>query len=169
MGSVSQLVEYVLNPTLGLMGRNISISSSLLEAEKALNLLRPKECVGGMMRVGSGEDGGYLIPNQMELPSGLISPGVAEDSSFELHFAKQGVECLLIDGSVDGPPVDHPKFSFRKEWVTAYTTPGETISLADLISSLSQKKGGGSRSGFTNGHRRFRVRSFTGHPRRNAE
>lgn len=68
----------------------------------------------GFSRVGSQFDGGYLVPRNWKNVDALFSPGVGHNSDFELEFANQSITCFLLDGSVNGPPINHPNFNFQK-------------------------------------------------------
>ena len=99
-----------------------------------IQLLRPKKISGELVRIGRSGDGGYLIPNDLGGISGLFSPGVADNSSFEEFFADLGVPCFLLDASIDASPLKHPNFNFRKEWLLGVTEPGLSTTLSDWMS-----------------------------------
>lgn len=134
--SFSANLERTLNPMLSTIGRYISMGTKRSLVEETLSLLRPFETSGELIRVGSEFDGGYLVPSGLPKARGLISPGVADDSSFELFYADSDVRCILVDASVSGPPISHKNFEFIKEWVGADTEPGFSIALGDLINSF---------------------------------
>ena len=77
----------------------------------------PCETGFNLVRVGSVYDGGYLIPNDLQNISGLFSPGVAEDATFEKYFANLSVPCFLADGSISKPPIEHKYFHFTKKFL----------------------------------------------------
>jgi hypothetical protein len=92
----------------------------------------PHEYPLGLMRVGSSNDGGYLIAKDSFMVSGLLSPGVGDNSDFELAFAELGIPCFLADNSVDGPPIEHKNFHFIKKHLS-YRSSEETISIEDWL------------------------------------
>jgi len=75
-------------------------------------LMTPYDTNLDLIRVGSKGDGGYVIPELSRLPDYIVSPGIGDNSDFEKYFAEQGVECLMIDGTVTTLPEHHPKFDF---------------------------------------------------------
>jgi hypothetical protein len=75
--------------------------------------LRPVETDKKLIRLGPHGDGGYLVPDDLEDLQLLISPGVDKESAFEYQCAEKGMEVHLIDASVSGPALDHPKFNFH--------------------------------------------------------
>lgn len=82
--------------------------------------LQPKSQKYGLIRIGSRNDGGYLIPNLPNLAQRvdiIFSPGVAKNSDFELHFALQGIKCYLADASVEGPNITHNNLIFLKKFI----------------------------------------------------
>lgn len=72
---------------------------------------------GELIRVGAARDGGYLIPANIRKVKGLFSPGVSNVVEFEMHFARQGIQCFLADGSISKLPVEHPRFEFTPKYI----------------------------------------------------
>jgi hypothetical protein len=70
-----------------------------------------------LQRIGDANDGGYLIPKELDLPTALFSPGVNDNDSFELFYAEKGVPCYLADFSVNKNPSEHPNLHFSKKYV----------------------------------------------------
>lgn len=91
--------------------------SSATELTQFFRKLKPQSTEHRLIRVGGEDDGGYLVPNDLEGITTLFSPGVGRKSEFELFFANRGVECFLADRSVDAPPVEHPNFKFVKKFL----------------------------------------------------
>jgi hypothetical protein len=79
--------------------------------------LRPQITEHELIRIGGENDGGYLVPNDLEGITTLFSPGVDQTADFELYFANKGVECLMADYSVDSPPINHLNFKFVKKYL----------------------------------------------------
>lgn len=84
------------------------------------------------VRVGSLGDGGYVVPDDLAGISHVISIGVGQEVSFDLHFARLNVPVYQYDPTVAGPPVAHPSFDFnRLAWGEA---DGEqSISLTSML------------------------------------
>jgi len=70
-----------------------------------------------LIRLGSAEDGGYLLPDDLEGIRACFSPGVAESSSLEYRCAELGMDVFMADLSVDGPAAEHERFHFTKKFV----------------------------------------------------
>ncbi len=49
-----------------------------------------------------------------------MSPGVSTEVSFDLAMAERGMEIYMADASVDGPPVQCPRFHFYKKFLDVF-------------------------------------------------
>ncbi len=68
-----------------------------------------------MIRIGSGHDGGYLIPNDLEGVKKCISPGVGTSIKFEKNLADRfNIQSFLADPTVEIPPHMESGISFKK-------------------------------------------------------
>ncbi len=86
-----------------------------------LTALRPLDPDTPLIRVGPDGDGGYLVPDDLGGIRYAFSPGVSNESGFELALAQRGMRVFLADHSVDGPAVQHPSFAFDKRFVGCLT------------------------------------------------
>ena len=109
---VSSCFKASLRDWLYSRGLSVGVASETARVREVVDMVRPRSVLPSLVRVGSGSDGGYLLPNDLEGVTAVLSPGVGKLSDFELFFAERGVECLLVDGTVEGPAVNHPNFSF---------------------------------------------------------
>lgn len=101
------------------LGLNLSNAVSPNEIKFFLKKLYPIHPGIELIRLGPDHDGGYLIPNDLDGISSCFSPGVDNESGFELDLAKKGMDVYLADYSVDKPKIDHPKFHFTKKFIGA--------------------------------------------------
>jgi hypothetical protein len=71
-----------------------------------------------LIRIGSENDGGYLLPNDLEGILACFSPGVDVNASFEIDlFRTKGINSHLADFSVAGPPMQFTPLSFTKKYL----------------------------------------------------
>lgn len=94
-------------------------NSSKEELIEFINLLKPMDIGIPLVRLGSPNDGGYLVPDDLEGLTTLLSPGVSSNSDFEFDLAEKGLNCFLADFSVDGPAIQHPNFHFYKKFISS--------------------------------------------------
>jgi len=83
--------------------------------------LRPVRSDAPLIRIGPTGDGGYLIPDDLDGIEYAYSPGVSDESGFELELAQSGMSVFMADYSVDGPAQSHARFDFEKKFVGSYT------------------------------------------------
>jgi hypothetical protein len=88
------------------------------------------------VRVGSLGDGGYVVPDDLVGISHVLSIGVGQEVSFDLHFATLDIPVHQYDPTVAGPPVAHPRFAFNRiAW--GETDGDESISLNRMLTANS--------------------------------
>ena len=86
-----------------------------------LRALRPLEPGVELIRIGPDNDGGYLVPDDLDGIRHAFSPGVSNESGFEAQLADRGMHVFLADHSVDEPAAAHPRFVFDKRFVGCLT------------------------------------------------
>jgi len=79
-------------------------------------------------RVGSKEDGGYVIADLSEGYDALFACGISNDIRFELAFLKKHpIPCFAFDGTVEGlPDTSNPDILFHKRNIGNETTASTT-------------------------------------------
>ena len=87
---------------------------------KIISLLKPYDVGIPLVRIGSENDGGYLVPDILNEIKFCFSPGVGKSSSFEKHLEKFGISSFLADKSVDGPANQLNKFDFEKKNINSF-------------------------------------------------
>jgi hypothetical protein len=85
-----------------------------------------------LVRIGGNNDGGYLIPNDLEDITACFSPGVDVTASFEKDLLERGIKSHLADASVDGPPDGLEVASFTKKYLDGVNTENY-MTLADWV------------------------------------
>jgi hypothetical protein len=110
-------------------------SSKREDVRKSLQRMRPVISPYPLMRVGSDNDGGYLIPNDLSGLDVCFSPGVADVCDFERELAKRGFRTYMADFSVGGPPEANSMFEFDKLFIGSESDGKKYITLDDWIRS----------------------------------
>jgi hypothetical protein len=69
-----------------------------------------------LMRLGSVNDGGYLLPDDLAGVKYCFSPGVAVTADFEMDCAtRYGMDVYMCDHTVESSPLEHPLFISKKQ------------------------------------------------------
>lgn len=108
------------------------------EVLSLIQKLRPINTDKELIRVGSKGDGGYLVPNDLDNIEACFSPGVNDNSDFEVDCAKMGMKVFLADKSVNGPAIENDAFKFTKKFIGA-TTNDSFMTMDDWIKSSDLK------------------------------
>lgn len=93
-----------------------------------------------LVRMGSSNDGGYLLPDDLEGVTACFSPGVADSSSLEARCAELGMNVYMADLSVDQPAEQHERFHFTKKFV-GVTSNDEFITLDQWVEDNEGRSG----------------------------
>jgi hypothetical protein len=90
------------------------------------------------VRLGGENDGGYVFIDDFSEVNIVISCGISNDVSCDLAFAELGKDIIQFDHTVEGPPVAHSRFDFRKQAIDELRViPGSTR-LSDVIRGLGE-------------------------------
>ena len=102
------------------------------QLKSLIKAIRPVHTKYPLVRVGGQNDGGYLIPDDLEGIKTCFSPGVDVIANFEKDLACRGIYSHLADASVDGAPEQFKILSFEKKFIGPFTA-GDYISLDDWV------------------------------------
>lgn len=106
--------------------------ASQTEILRLLRLVSPYKSSTDKVRLGSNGDGGYVLNDDLAGLEGAFSLGIGQEVSFDLALARLGFPVFQYDPTVNGPPVDHPLFLFRKIGWASKNGP-ETRSLIGML------------------------------------
>ena len=89
-------------------GLGYSRASTRGEVLEVFQMLWPLAIRGGLRRIGSDGDGGYLIPSVIPTFDALFSAGIANNADFEAEFlvANSNAEVYMLDGSISDSPLE---------------------------------------------------------------
>jgi hypothetical protein len=102
-----------------------------------LSYLQIKTPVGqDLLRIGPASDGGYVLANNFEEISAVISLGVGKNVDIEMYFANLGKDILLFDGTITNLPKNHNKFNFFNSNVYGIATSSREKDSEILVNDL---------------------------------
>jgi hypothetical protein len=78
---------------------------------------RPLNTNFPLIRIGSLNDGGYLVPDDLSGIVACFSPGVAKVADFENQITKKNIPCFLADYSVECPHLKNTLFDFERRFL----------------------------------------------------
>lgn len=108
----------------GLVGINPTRVTQYADVAALLRALYPIAPDVDLIRLGPEQDGGYLVPDDLDGVRACFSPGVGKKSGFEQDCAERGMTVFLADQSVDTPAFAHERFVFTKKNVGAVSSAG---------------------------------------------
>jgi hypothetical protein len=126
---------------LGRIGKFPTRQTDSASLRTLINSLHPVDSGRPLVRLGPAEDGGYLVPDDLEGIEACFSPGVSTVSGFERQCAERGMQVYMADASVDGPAEQHPRFHFSKKFIGAWSS-GEFLSLDAWVQASVPSTGG---------------------------
>jgi|LakMenE18May11ns_1017448.scaffolds.fasta_scaffold9769454_1 hypothetical protein len=97
----------------GLYYEKITPKEKILELIK---LLKPIKSQLNLIRLGSENDGGYLVPDDLKNIKYNFSPGVGNYSDFENDLLKYGIKSYMADYSVNLKKINK-NFYFVKKYI----------------------------------------------------
>jgi hypothetical protein len=104
--------------TVGLYISRTTTDQELLK--KLVLKFKPVDAGIKMIRLGGNNDGGYLVPDDLEGIKYSFSPGVSNIANFEHECLQRGIVSFLADYSVENPPLALEGCHFLKKFVGAY-------------------------------------------------
>lgn len=128
MTGFSRLIRRIF----GLYDIHIERNVSHDEIFSLVSMLRASSPQMPLIRVGAQNDGGYLIPDDLQGVNYVFSPGVGKKSAFELDLVNKGLSAFLCDYSVPQPPTSHPRFHFVPKFIGVVNNQQE-MTLRDWI------------------------------------
>ncbi len=111
------------------------------EIHNFLAKLHPVKIDRQLVRIGSHNDGGYLIPDDFDGVEACFSPGVGFSTNFEEDLAQIGIYSFLADGSLEKLQSENKMLHFINKYLGDQNT-NTKIRLEDWITtSLNEVNG----------------------------
>jgi hypothetical protein len=114
-------------------GVSINRQIAMDRQARLIEMARPWVTEHALIRLGSDDDGGYLLPDDLDGIAACFSPGVSDQAGFEEAVLARGIPCYQADASVERSPVeDHSLVQFERKFLGP-VTEGDFISLNDWV------------------------------------
>ena len=106
---------------------------SQAEVLATLRLVQPASVVSGSkIRIGSDNDGGYVMFDDLDRVGTALSLGILDDDNWDVAIAARGIAVKQYDDSIEAAPSRHPKLRFFRSRIGAAGVPG-TVSIEDIV------------------------------------
>ena len=106
---------------------------SQAEVLATLRLVQPASVVSGAKtRMGSDNDGGYVMLDDLDRIGTAFSLGILDDDNWDVAIASRGIAVKQYDDSIEGAPSRHPKLQFFRSRIGAAGVPG-TVSIEEIV------------------------------------
>lgn len=69
------------------------------------------------LRIGSPNDGGYVVPNVLSNIDKCLSFGISDNCDLENELVHKGIEVYAVDGSIDRLPEGANNINFTKKYI----------------------------------------------------
>ncbi len=104
-----------------------------------LSDLTPYDVPGcGKMRVGSPNDGGYVMLDRLRPSQAVFSYGLSWNIAFEADLARRGHTVFMFDHTIEALPEQHPGLNWFKEGLAAVSAPEQRLfALPDHLARLA--------------------------------
>ena len=121
-----------LNKILNQFNVNLDLSVKKKKLIKLLNKLKPHDLGYDLIRIGSENDGGYLVPNILNEIKVCFSPGTGNNTQFEKDLINRNIKTFLADGTINEKDIQLDNFHFTKKNLASYDSE-KTITLENWV------------------------------------
>ena len=122
----------IINRILCFFNLNISTTLDKSRLAKILKKIKPYNLGYDLIRIGSSNDGGYLVPDLLNEIDICFSPGVGNNTDFERQIINKGIKTFLADGSINKEDVRLDNFNFLKKNLASFNSE-KTITLENWV------------------------------------
>ena len=108
-----------------------------------LRLLTPYDVTGRKVRIGSANDGGYVMMDRFTPGQIIFSYGLSWNIAFEFDLANRGHQLFMFDHTIDRLTMEHRHFTWLKEGLSEATSSQDSLySLTDHLARLAPNANG---------------------------
>ena len=112
---MKNLIKHIIRNIFFSFDLNISKKLRDDKIEKFFKMFCPHDLGYDLIRIGSTNDGGYLIPDILNNITACLSPGVGHTNSFENNLLELGIKSYLLDHTIDKDSDIVKGFDFTKK------------------------------------------------------
>ncbi len=105
-----------------------------------IKLFKPFDVGIDLIRIGSKNDGGYLVPNIIKNVKYCFSPGVGKSSNFEKDLEKFNIKSFVADNTVSKTPIKLSNFDFDKKNIHSYNFKNKININTWIYSKIKKEK-----------------------------
>ena len=127
----------ILNYLLNKINLSLDVSINQYKFDEIIHKLKPYDLGHELIRVGSVNDGGYLVPNILDQIHYCFSPGVGSKIDFEKNLLDYNIKSFLADGTIK-KSIELREFDFENKNLASYNS-NTTITLENWVNSKVQK------------------------------
>ena len=128
---MKNLIKHIIRNIFFSFDLNISKKLRDDKIEKFFKMFCPHDLGYDLIRIGSTNDGGYLIPDILNNITACLSPGVGHTNSFENNLLELGIKSYLLDHTIDKDSDIVKGFDFTKKKLNNYSD-ANNISLEEF-------------------------------------
>jgi hypothetical protein len=128
----------ILNYIFSFLGYHLEKPHSKSEILNFIKILRPYSTEHKLVRLGGNNDGGYLVPDDLNNIKFNLSPGIGNRFNFELDLLKRGIPSNMCDASIDSIPRELAKCKFIKKNIGSINKKDQ-ISINDWIEKINSE------------------------------
>jgi hypothetical protein len=137
-GRQLEQVRARLDQLEGFLGEIRSSPESQSEVLSVLRLLKPTKAVDRVkIRVGTKNDGGYILLDDLHGISRALSFGIGGNDDWDVAMAKAGIPVEQFDHTIALAPSTHPFLNFHRKMISSEAGP-QSATLPHLVAEYSR-------------------------------
>lgn len=128
-GTINSVFGSYISPTETKIATDLALHKTL---RPLMDRLTTEDSGEKLFRIGSQNDGGYVLVEKDYSGAFLLSGGISNDNNFEIEFAERGGFGHQIDYSIQGPPRKHKNLTFSPRRIVGEKELDFDVTLDDL-------------------------------------
>jgi len=128
-GTINSVFGSYISPTETKIATDLALHKAL---RPLMDRLAVEDSGEKLIRIGSQNDGGYVLVEKDYSGLFLLSGGISNDNNFEIEFADLGGLGHQVDYSIEEPPRKHKNLTFSPRRIVAVRDLDFDVTLDDL-------------------------------------